>query len=144
MPHDGLSDFLRFPTVRSSPASIVHAVRDEVEVYAQVVAILRARDDEQPVIVERPIRDRDQRFVARSVVPTKHLRMDTCGLCQRENALQVTSDEIVFRHFLVVNHRVKEARGRKLLLVPHDNHLVAPRYRSKRLHGLNLTGLVDD
>lgn len=100
-----------------------------VEGQAQfVIAPVRARKDDESIVIELPVRNRYQRIVMAAVVPSEGPMMSPSGAKQLQDALHVARAGLQAVFFLFVldigHHPLKETRGWHLLAVADDHYLL--------------------
>src|SRR5690606_16934464 len=147
MLEDGLRDAIGFDLVRPSPRAIEDAVGDVHEVDAQIRASLgAARERMKPLLVEVMVREGDERFVAASVMPAKHLARESLHHALVEDALEI--GRLVLVVGIERNIRallaLEEGGRRELAAVSDDDHLRAARDGPDRILGRDLARLVED
>ena len=105
-----------------------------------------ARHDEELVLVELRIGNRDQRLVTTAVVPAQHTLRQASSGEKAKDALYVGNLRALF---LVValcsaGHLGEELGRRELAFVADHDDLPGPSDGAKRVHGLDLRSLVHD
>lgn len=106
--HHSLCYRFCFADVAARPASIVSGIW-QMMVYKAEIALffVRAREDDQSVLVELMVGDGYKRLVAAAVVPTQHAFWRSLCSEQSENTLHI-SRQIVFINLVSIEKRVKE------------------------------------
>ena len=142
--HHRLRDGPRLGPVRAPAAPVVARVGEVVvdEAYLGALGVGAGKGDE-PVVVELPVRDGDERLVPAPVVPAEH----PLGRLLRGEELEDALDVGGVRQALVVlvaDDAVEEARRRELLAVADDDGLLPTEERAERVDGLDLARLVED
>ena len=102
---------------------------------------VRAREYDEPVVVERVVRHRDQRLVPAPVVPAEHPVRGALRAEHAEDALEVRRLGVLLP---LPPADVEEARRGELLAVAHHDGLPSPQDRTHRLGRPHLAGLVED
>ncbi|MGW2938770.1 hypothetical protein ACWDA7_45080 [Streptomyces sp. NPDC001156] len=125
---DPPGDELRLHAVVASAAAVVHALCGE-ELDADVVAVVQcSRKGHHGVAVEGPVAERDQVLVTAAVVPEQGKLTQGARLAGVQQRLEGVEDVLVVLLGVVLDGRVKEGRGRQLLLVAGHDQRICPVY----------------
>src|SRR5262249_27593003 len=108
---------------------------------------VRARYDEELVIVELVVRDRDEGFMLASVVPPKDRLRRALGLAEFEDTLYIADRATVLREgetrVLAGEFQEEVCRWELFLITDHDK-LLATRDRPECVDREYLAGLIDE
>ena len=136
----------RLKRIRAGGTAFVHGIWQIMILDTECrIGRIKVRKNEKVAVVKFPVGHGDQGFMPAAVMPAQHpLRRALTGH-RAQNALQI-GQTIVFiiQIIAAAAEGIEETRGRHLFTVAHHHQLFAAQNRAKRIHGLHLTGLIED
>src|SRR5581483_6285124 len=135
-------DYFCLRRVVAAPAPVVDYVRHMDELDAQfLMRGHRRRKGYQPLLVEAPVGEGDERLVPATVVPAEQVLRQAGAEKRVQDALE--RGRSLFCLFVFFGQLLEERRGRKLRIVACNDHLGGTVNRPDRVFGQNLRCFVE-